>query len=39
VGGKLNKQVQLGHSIASGMYLLNVHSETENKVFHIVIEQ
>jgi hypothetical protein len=37
--GVLNEQVSLSGAIANGMYLLNVHSETASKVFHMVIEQ
>ena len=37
--GKLDERVQLGSSLANGMYLLSLKSASENKVFHIVIEQ
>jgi Secretion system C-terminal sorting domain len=37
-GGKLNELIHLA-DIANGMYLLLVRSETENRVFHLVIEQ
>jgi hypothetical protein len=37
-GGLLNEQVQL-KGVANGMYLLNLHSESGSKVFHIVVEQ
>jgi len=37
--GKLNEHVRLGSNVANGMYMLSLHSGTENKVFHIVIEQ
>ncbi len=37
--GILNTQVNLGNNLASGMYLLNLRSETNNAVLHIVIEQ
>jgi hypothetical protein len=37
--GKIDKQVDLGNSLANGMYMLSVRSESEHKVFHIVIEQ
>jgi uncharacterized protein YjdB len=37
--GYLNEQIQLGNAIANGMYLLNVNTGTENKMFHIVIKQ
>jgi len=38
-GGRIDTQVQLGSNIANGMYLLNVHTENGNRVFHIVVEQ
>ncbi len=37
--GVINEKVQLGNSIANGMYILNLRSGAENKVFHMVIEQ
>lgn len=37
-GGNLNAEIMLSSSIASGSYLLNVHTATGNKVFHIVLE-
>ena len=37
--GKLNEQVKLNGNVANGMYMLSLHTDTENKVFHIVIEQ
>jgi hypothetical protein len=37
--GILNEKVQLGANLPNGMYLLNLHTGTENKVFHLVIEQ
>jgi hypothetical protein len=37
--GKLNEQIHLNNTVASGMYLLTLHSGTDNKVFHIVVEQ
>ncbi|MCD6010653.1 MAG: surface protein [Flavipsychrobacter sp.] len=37
--GKLDEQVSLGQTVASGMYLLNLKSGSDTKVFHIVIEQ
>jgi hypothetical protein len=36
---KINEQIQLGGNPANGMYLLNLRSATDNKVFHFVIEQ
>ena len=38
-GGKINESVLLKSNLANGMYMLNLHSENENKVFHFVIEQ
>jgi hypothetical protein len=38
-GGKVNERITLGNGIANGMYILNLHTETENEVFHIVVEQ
>ncbi len=37
--GKINQRITLGKETANGMYLLTLVSGTENKVFHIVIEQ
>jgi hypothetical protein len=37
--GKINEQIQLSNTLANGMYLLNVKSDTENLVFHFVIEK
>jgi Secretion system C-terminal sorting domain len=37
--GELDEKIQLAGSVANGMYLLNVQSGSEHKVFHIVIEQ
>ena len=37
--GELNAQIELSSSLANGMYILNLHSGTENKVFHLVVEQ
>jgi len=37
--GEINEKIQLGNSVANGMYILNLSSATENKVFHMVIEQ
>jgi hypothetical protein len=38
-GGNINEQVQLGNTLANGMYLLNLRSGTETRVFHFVVEQ
>jgi hypothetical protein len=36
-GGNLNEHIQLNDNLANGMYLLNLHSENETKVFHFVV--
>ena len=36
--GEINEKIQL-NNLANGMYILSVHADTENKVFHMVIEQ
>ncbi len=36
--GEVNAPVQLS-GVANGMYILSVHTDTERKVFHVVIEQ
>ncbi len=37
--GTIDEQVQLGKSIANGMYMVNVRSANETKVFHMVVAQ
>lgn len=37
--GELNERIELSQTLANGMYMLNLRSENENKVFHIVIER
>ncbi len=37
--GLIQESVQLGGSIANGMYILNVQTLNENKVFHLVVER
>ena len=37
LNGNINEQLVLNSSLANGMYLLEVHSESENAVFHFVI--
>ena len=37
--GMIDEHVQLGKSIANGMYILSLHAGTDQKVFHVVIEQ
>jgi hypothetical protein len=36
-GGNLNEHIQLNSNLANGMYLLNLHSDNETKVFHFVM--
>jgi len=38
-GGTLNEHIILSRKLANGMYMLTVRSESESKVFHIVVEQ
>ncbi len=38
-GGNIDEHISLKNNIANGMYLLSVHSESVNTVFHIVIEK
>jgi len=38
-GGKISKQVTLGSQVANGMYLLTLHTQQGNPVFHVVVEQ
>ncbi len=37
--GLIQENVQLGRSVANGMYILNVRTLNDNKVFHLVVEQ
>ena len=37
--GEMNEHITLGNTLASGVYLLNLHRGMENKVFHFVVEQ
>jgi hypothetical protein len=37
--GKMNQEISLSGSLANGMYILTLRSETESKVFHVVVEQ
>jgi uncharacterized protein YjdB len=39
VNGNINERIQLGKSIANGMYLLNVRSSVGNNIYHVVIGQ
>ncbi len=37
--GEINATIKLSSNLANGMYMLNMRSDADNKVFHIVIEQ
>ena len=37
--GKINEQIRLNGTLTNGMYLLNLRSASDNKVFHFVVEQ
>ncbi len=37
--GNINEHIRLSNTLANGMYILNLHSDSANDVFHIVIEQ
>ena len=37
--GEINEKIQLTGNLANGMYLLNLQSTSENRVFHFVVEQ
>jgi hypothetical protein len=37
--GAIDQKIQLGNNIANGMYLLSLHSESTNQVYHLVIAQ
>jgi len=37
--GAINEPIQLSSTLANGMYMLNLRSANEHKVFHFVIEQ
>ncbi len=37
--GQINEQIQLTNNLANGMYMLNLQSGGDHKVFHFVLEQ
>jgi len=37
--GIINEKVQLNNDIVNGMYLLNIRSGSESKLFHVVVEK
>ena len=38
-GGVLNDKVELSNALANGMYILNIRSGGDSKVFHFVLKQ
>ena len=38
-GGKISETISLNSTLANGMYMLDMHTATEHKVFHFVIEK
>ncbi|GAA4467369.1 hypothetical protein GCM10023093_23170 [Nemorincola caseinilytica] len=38
-GGNIDTQVDLGNGLANGMYLLNLRTETDGRIFHITVAQ
>ena len=38
-GGNINEKISLDGALTNGMYMLNIRSMGENKVFHFVIEK
>jgi hypothetical protein len=39
INGRIEEQIQLTGTLANGMYLLNLHTPVEHKVFHFVISK
>jgi len=37
--GVLDEKIQLGNTLANGMYLLTLHSGSDKAVFHFVLKQ
>ncbi len=37
--GSINETISMSNTLANGMYMVNMHSETVSKVFHFVIER
>ena len=37
--GIINEHIQMTNTLANGMYMMNLHSGSDSKVFHFVIEQ
>jgi hypothetical protein len=37
--GRVDQQIKLDNTLANGMYLLNLNSQTEHLVFHFAMEQ
>ena len=39
LGGKINEVISLGNTLGNGMYMLNLFSANDHKVFHFVMEK
>jgi hypothetical protein len=37
--GVMNEQVSLSKKLANGTYILNLRSDSDNKMFHIIIDK
>jgi hypothetical protein len=37
--GNINERIQISNTLANGMYMLTLRSETETKTFHFVMQQ
>jgi hypothetical protein len=37
--GVIDEKVQINNTLANGMYILNLRSETSSKAFHFVLQQ
>lgn len=38
-GGAINERIELNNELSNGMYILNLHSANDTKVFHLVVER
>lgn len=38
-GGIVEERIKMNDALANGIYILNMHSDTENKVFHFVLSK
>jgi hypothetical protein len=39
VKGRVNEHISLGDALANGMYILSLHTASDSRVFHFVVEQ